>query len=174
MKYSIATFLVVFMVACSTVRVNYDYDRETDYSNYTTYNYYNDMQTGLSQLDTKRLLDAVDSTMQAKGLLLAEEPDFFINITSNSYKAPRNNTVGVGVGGTGGNVGGGLSIGLPIGQPNLERLIQFDFVDSQKDALFWQAVSESSFRENLSPQAREAKLKQIVEKVFSKYPPKKK
>ncbi|MEH6678936.1 MAG: DUF4136 domain-containing protein [Sediminicola sp.] len=174
MKYVVLSLSVIFLTACSGVRVTYDYDRETDYSNYTTYNYYADMQTGLSQLDTKRLLDAIDSTMQTKGILLAEEPDFFVNISSNSFKAPRNNTVGVGVGGTGGNLGGGLSIGLPIGQPNLERQIQFDFVDSQKDALFWQAISESSFKDNLSPSAREAKLKQIVEKVFLKYPPKQK
>tara|TARA_R110002051_G_scaffold186882_2_gene256558 strand:- start:92 stop:622 length:531 start_codon:yes stop_codon:yes gene_type:complete len=171
MRILLPILVVLLLISCNAVRVNYDYDKETDYSSYTTYNYYPDMKTGLSQLDTKRLLDAIDSTMQIKGMLLAEEPDFFINITSNSQRQPRNNTVGVGVGGTGRNVGGGLSIGLPIGQPDLERVIQFDFVDSQKDELFWQAVSESSFKENLSPEAREAKLKQVVDKVFSKYPP---
>ncbi|MEB8330020.1 DUF4136 domain-containing protein [Flavobacteriaceae bacterium KMM 6897] len=169
---NILTVLVFLLLAsCNAVRVNYDYDKDTDYSSYTTYNYYPEMKTGLSQLDTRRLLDAIDSTMQVKGMLLAEEPEFFINITSNSIRAPRNNTVGVGVGGTGRNVGGGLSIGLPIGQPDLDRVIQFDFVDSQKDELFWQAISESSFQENLSPVERETKLKQVVDKVFAKYPP---
>ncbi|MEJ1223031.1 DUF4136 domain-containing protein [Sediminicola sp. 1XM1-17] len=171
MRYFIAMWVVLFFVSCSTVRVNYDYDKATDYSNYSTYNYYPDMETGLTQLDTKRLLDAIDSTMQVKGMLLAEEPDFLINVTSSSVRAPRNNSVGVGVGGTGRNVGGGISIGLPIGQPDLERIIQFDLVDSQNDELFWQAVSESSFKENLTPQAREAKLREVVDKVFSKYPP---
>ncbi|MET6989787.1 DUF4136 domain-containing protein [Sediminicola arcticus] len=169
---NICTILAAFLlVSCNAVRVNYDYEKDTDYSSYTTYNYYPDMKAGLSQLDTKRLLDAIDSTMQVKGMLLVEEPDFFVNITSSSMRAPRNNSVGLGVGGTGRNVGGGLSIGLPIGQPDLERVIQFDFVDSQKDELFWQAISESSYKENLSPKAREAKLKQLVDKVFSKYPP---
>jgi len=77
----------------------------------------------------------------------------------------------VGVGGTGGHVGGGVSIGLPIGQNKLEREIVFDLVDSQKDALFWQAVSTSSYSENATPLSREKQLREVVSKVFSKYPP---
>ncbi len=167
-------FIVLFLVACSSIRVNYDYDKETNYSNYSTYNYYPDMASGLNELDTKRLIKAIDVTMQNKGILLSEEPDFFINIFSSSFQAPRNNTVGVGVGSGGGNVGGGVSFGIPVGQSKFTREIVFDFVDSQKDAMFWQAVSESSLRDNASPNEREAILKQLVEKVFIKYPPQKK
>ena len=167
-------FIVLFLVSCSSVRVKYDYDKETNYSNYSTYNYFPDMDSGLNELDTKRLIKAIDITMQNKGILLSEEPDFFINILSSSFQAPRNNTVGVGVGGGGGNVGGGVSFGIPVGQTKFTREIVFDFVDSQKDALFWQAVSESSLRDNASPNEREAILKQLVEKVFIKYPPQKK
>ena len=64
---NICTILAAFLlVSCNAVRVNYDYEKDTDYSSYTTYNYYPEMKTGLSQLDTKRLLDAIDSTMQVK------------------------------------------------------------------------------------------------------------
>ena len=107
----------------------------------------------------------------AKGLLLSEEPDFLINIQILIYQAPRNNTVGVGVGGTGRNVGGGVSVGIPVGQSNLQREIQFDFVDSQKDMLIWQAISKSHLNENATPVEREKKLQQVVEKVLSKFPP---
>lgn len=171
MKKMHILFLVICCASCSAVRVNYDYDKTTNFSNYATYNYYPEMETGLNELDAKRLLKAVDSTMQLKGILFSEEPDFFINIQSRAFQTPQNSTVGVGVGGTGRNVGGGVSIGLPVGRPNLEREIVFDFVDSQKDELFWQAISESAFRENASPLVKEEKLQEIVTKVFSKYPP---
>ncbi len=174
MKNILPILFLILFVSCSTVRVSYDYDKGTDFSNYLTYNYYTDMETGLSELDTKRLLKALDSIMRMKGILLSEEPDFFINIQSRSFQAPRSNTVGLGVGGTGRNVGGGVSIGIPVGGANMEREIVFDFVDSQRDALIWQAVSESSFRDNASPNEREQKLRQVVEKVFAKYPPQKK
>ncbi|WP_411031108.1 DUF4136 domain-containing protein [Spongiimicrobium sp. 3-5] len=164
--------LAILFASCSAVKVNYDYEKTTDFSGYTTYNYYPDLNTGLGELDTKRLLKAVDAAMQAKGILLAEEPDFFINIQSSSFRAPRSNSsVGVGVGGGGRNVGGGVSIGIPVGQPSFSREIVFDFVDSQRDALFWQGVTESSYRDNASPNTREQLLNQIVTKVFSKYPP---
>lgn len=164
----IGLFLIV---SCATVRVNYDYDKATDFADYTTYSYYPDMETGLSGLDEKRMLIIVDSIMQVKGILYSEEPDFHINIQSSSFKAPQNNNVGVGVGGGGGNVGGGISIGLPIGQAKLERQIQFDFVDTQKNELFWQATSSSGFKENGTPEAREKNLREIANKVFEKYPP---
>jgi len=110
MKSIIPFVLLVFLVSCSTIRVNYDYDRDTDFSKYTTYNYYPDMDIGLSELDSKRLLRAIDSIMRGKGFLLSEEPEFLIGIMSRSFQAPRNNTVGVGLGGGGRNVGGGMSI----------------------------------------------------------------
>ncbi|PXX23951.1 DUF4136 domain-containing protein [Arenibacter sp. ARW7G5Y1] len=172
MKSIIPFLLLLFLASCGAIRVNYDYDRDTDYSKYTTYNYYSDMDTGLSELDTRRLVRAIDSTLRAKGLLLSEEPEFLINILSSSFQAPRNNTVGVGIGGSGRNVGGGMTIGIPVGAANVEREIQFDFVDSEKDELFWQAVTVSSLRENSSPSVREAKIQELVTKTFEKYPPK--
>ena len=161
-------------MSCGAVRVDYDYDKGVDFSNYTTYNYFSDMQTGLSQLDERRLIRVLDSTLKTKGYQLAEEPDFFINILSNEFRGSPNNAVGVGIGGTGRNVGGGVSLGIPVGNSGLQRMIQFDFVDADRDALFWQAFSESGYRENASPSVREEKLRAVVNKVFSKYPPEQK
>ncbi len=172
-RYFGLTFLVLCLPSCVSIRVNYDYDKGTDFTNYSTYNYYPELNTGLSELDTRRLMEAVDSIMQGKGYLLSEEPDFLINIQSNAYRSPGGSAVGVGVGGTGGHVGGGVSVGLPLGQGNLEREIVFDLVDSQKDALFWQAVSNSSYSDNATPLSREEKLRAVAGKVFSKFPPSK-
>jgi len=164
--------LLLLFTSCHVVRVHTDYEKETNFSNYSTYNYYDDMEMGMSELDEKRLIKILDVAMQTEGILLSEEPDFLINIQSGIFQAPRSNTVGVGVGGTGRNVGGGVSVGIPIGQSNVQREIIFDFVDSQKDLLFWQATSKSSLNENATPVEREKKLKDIIEKVLSKYPPK--
>ncbi|MDT7829619.1 DUF4136 domain-containing protein [Pricia sp. S334] len=171
MKGKLFLFAVGLLCSCNAVKVNYDYDRAVDFSNYTTYNYYPDLHTGLSELDTKRLLDAVDAEMQAKGIKLTEEPDFFINIESNSYQQPKNSSVGVGLGGTGRQVGGGVSVGIPVGRPDVQRQIRFDFVDNEKDELFWQAESQSTFKENSTPQEREEMLKAVAKKVLEKYPP---
>lgn len=171
MKLSKYFILLVFISSCATVNVNYDYDRQTDFSDYKTYNYYSDLETGLSALDSKRLLDVLDNALMAKGMSFSETPDFYINIQSQEYDNYNNSSVGIGVGGIGRNVGGGISVGIPIGNSNLNRQIVFDFIDENGKGLFWQAVSESSFKTNASPEQREARLKAIVDKVLSGYPP---
>ncbi|ULC60197.1 DUF4136 domain-containing protein [Flaviramulus sp. BrNp1-15] len=172
MRFLKIIFLMLLIVSCAPIYVNYDYERSTDFSKYKTYNYYSNMETGLSELDTKRLLDALDAKLTAKGLSLSDTPDFFIDIKTVEYQGSPRQTVGVGLGGSGRNVGGGVSIGLPIGQNNVNRQITFDFVDENKNQLFWQAVSESSFNPNATPEKREERLNAIAEKVLLKYPPK--
>ena len=162
---------LLFLVAsCAPIYVNYDYEKGTNFTKYKSYNYYADMKTGLSELDTKRLLNTLDSQLQEKGFILSETPDFFIDIKSTEFKGAQRQTVGVGVGGGGRNVGGGISIGLPIGQAEVTRKITFDFVDENIKQLFWQAVSESSFNPNSTPEKREDRLSAIVAKVLKKYP----
>jgi len=171
MKYSFSGLLILLLFSCASVNVNYDYDSQIDFSKYKTYNYYADMETGLSALDTKRLLDILDEMMASKGLVLAENSDFFVNIQSEEYQNNQRNAVGVGIGGGGRNVGGGISVGIPVGQSGLNRQLVFDFVDNDT-GLFWQAVAESSYNPNASPEKREANLRAIVTKVLAGYPPK--
>lgn len=171
MKNLLYIVVLVCLISCNAVRVNYDYDKTTDFSNYTTYNYFKDMQTGLSELDEKRLLYSLDSTLQAKGYLLSEEAEFLIDIKSGVYQSNTGNNVGVGVGGTGRSIGGGLSIGIPLGNASVKRQILFDFVDANKNTLFWQAVADSNFKEKATPINRKEQLKRVVAKAFSKYPP---
>jgi len=173
MKFIKTMLIFVLIVSCAPIYVNYDYDQSTDFTTYKTYNYYSDMTTGLSELDTKRLLNTLDMQLKEKGFNLSDTPDFFIDIKSGEFQSAQRQTVGVGLGGGGGNVGGGISIGLPIGQANVNRQITIDFVDENKKQLFWQALSESSFNPKATPDKREARLQAIVEKVLTKYPPKK-
>ncbi len=163
----------MLVVSCAPIYVNYDYESNTDFSQYKTYNMIPEMQTGLSELDTKRLLDGIDQYLQSKGYTVSETPDFLVNVTSNEFQMDRGNTVGVGVGGGGRNIGGGINIGIPVGGANISRKITFDFINEKNKALFWQAVSESSYNPKSSPEKREERLKAIVAKAFSKYPPEK-
>ena len=171
MKKLFSLVFVLVLMSCGAVRVDYDYEKTTDFSNYTTYNYFSDLNTGLSDLDTKRLLKALDIAMQSKGMLISEEPDFYINIESDLYHTVSGNTVGVGLGGSGNSVAGGVSLGIPIGKPKNRREIIFNFVDNKKDILFWEAVSVDTYKENQSPEQRELHLQAIVNKVLDKYPP---
>ncbi|GAA4280823.1 hypothetical protein GCM10022260_12440 [Gaetbulibacter aestuarii] len=161
------------MSSCAPIYVTYDYDRGTNFNQYKTYNYYSDMKPGLSDLDTRRLLDALDAKLKTMGMELSDNPGFFIDISSQAFQQAPNQTVGLGVGGGGRNMGGGISIGLPIGQGQINRQITIDFVDENKKQLFWQAVGDYRFNPDATPENRLARIQQLVDKVMSKYPPKK-
>jgi len=173
MRVFIVLFLAILVVSCAPIRVNYDFEKGTNFNKYKTYSYYGDMKTGLSELDTKRFLDAFDAKMAAKGFSFSETPDFLVDIKSKEYQEAQRNTVGVGLGGGGRNMSGGISIGFHIGQSNFNRQIIIDFVDENGNGLFWQAISESSFNPNASPEKREQLFNAIAEKVLLQYPPKK-
>ena len=171
MRIFLFSIVLVVLTSCGAARVNYDYDNQTDFTSYATYNYFGDMETGLSELDEKRLMDAMDATLGEKGYMFAEEPDVFINIKSSVFKSQQGNNVGVGLGGGNRGIGGGVSIGIPVGGPKMTRELQIDFVDANKDILIWQAISESPFREGDRPIEKSERIKAVVEKIFSKYPP---
>ncbi|MBT8265033.1 MAG: DUF4136 domain-containing protein [Bacteroidia bacterium] len=170
MKYAIYLIILVMMSSCATVNVKYDYDKQTDFNSYKTYNYYADMDSGLSGLDNNRLLNILDDALSEKGLSLAESPDFYINIQSVEFEDHQRNTVGVGIGGGRRNVGGGISVGLPLGSSKSNRELIVDFIDDDR-GLFWQAVAEASYNTNATPEKREANLKAIVDKILAGYPP---
>lgn len=171
MKTRVTILVLCFLVASCGVQVAYDYDRNFDFSKVQTYNYYPSMVSGMNQLDEKRLIRSVDSLMHSRGYQTSESPDLYINITSSSRPKPVNSAVGIGIGGTNRNIGGGVSVGIPIGQQDQYREIIFDIIDVMNDDLIWQAVSESTISESMTPKVREAKMKTVVNKVFSKYPP---
>ncbi len=171
MRLFVCIFLLVLLTACTAPRVVYDYDNQVSFENYKTYNYYQDINTGLSELDNKRLFKYIDVVLGSKGFVKSETPDVLINIAEYRYNLPQNNSIGVGVGGTGNNVGGGISIGVPVGGTRINQELTIDIIDVQKDELVWQAITKSLYREKASPEEKENYYKMIVEKVFSGYPP---
>ncbi len=172
MKYILFFTTILLFASCASIRVNYDYDKAVDFTKYKTYKYFADIETGLSALDQKRFLDALDTKMAEKGFTIAKNPDFLIDIKSKQREVPQQQTVGFGIGGGGGNIGGGISIGVPVGQPKLSRQIIVEFVDNKGVGLFWQADSESGFKPNQDPLKRESRLQAIAHKILNAYPPK--
>lgn len=171
MRSIIALILIVFVSSCAPIYVNYDYEKNADFSQYKTYNYYSNIETGLSELDSKRLMDVLDTEMKTKGFSLSETPDFYVNIKSQEYQGVQQSSVGVGIGSTGRNFGGGLSMGIPIGQTNVNREIIIDFVDESNVGLFWQAVTETNYNPKSTPERKEERFRTLVQKVLSGYPP---
>ena len=68
--------LTLVVASCAPVKVSYDYEKTIDFSKYKTYNYYADLNSGLSELDTKRLKSILDEVLESKGMTKSNAPDF--------------------------------------------------------------------------------------------------
>jgi len=172
MKIFKAICLFSLIVSCNAPQAVYDYDEKVQFVGIDTYQIYPDLVSKLSQLDEQRLLTILSSQMAIKGFTNAEKPDIYVNFFASEYETPSRNNIGIGVGGGGGNMGVGVSGGFPIGGNDTYLQLTFDFINAKNDSLIWQAIVESSFDKNASPQDRQAQLKAMVDKALKGYPPK--
>ena len=173
MKYILVAFCGAFLICCGTT-VGVDYDKQIDFGNYTTYNFYPSLDSGLNALDDKRIIRATDSLLQLRGFVKSDTPQLYINFFAKEQLTNSRNTLGVGIGSGGRNGGVGISGGSPIGGKVIEQEFTLDFIDVLKDDLVWQAVAESDYKEKAGPQQKEKHYVSILNKIFSKYPPKQK
>jgi len=168
MKNLYCLFLLT-IVACSGPKVVYDYDTKKDFSKYTTYNYYPDLKTGLSNFDDKRLITSTDKVMTEKGFSKSDSPQLYINFLSEEYTTPSNNSIGIGIGNGPIQIGGGI----PIGAPNQRIQLTVDFIDAETKELIWQAEADNTQNSRQTPENRTGFFNVMMSKVLDKYPPKK-
>jgi hypothetical protein len=164
-------FLVLLM-SCSSSKVITDYDDKANFSSFKTYAFYEDVGKGLNELDVKRVTSIMKTELNALGIQESETPDFFINIISKTTEAANNNTIGIGVGSGGRNGGFGISGGIPIGGKKLNEEFIVEFVKSENDTLFWEAIFNSSIKEKRKPEEKELHFQEIIKNILAKYPPK--
>lgn len=162
----------LLLFSCGTT-VNYDYDKQTDFSSYTLYTYFPDIDSGLSELDNKIIIKATDSIMALRGFIKNETPQFLINFFVKEGAIRPKNTIGIGVGSGGGNVGVGVSGGIPIGGNVIDQELTIDFVNATEDELIWHAVSNGAIKEKSSPKQKETHYFKLINKILKGYPPKK-
>lgn len=171
MKKLFLFIMVIFLYSCGPV-INYDYEHRADFSKYKTYNFFEDIVSGMSELDENRFKEAIVIAFDAKGYKMSETPDFFIDIQSEIYEVDQNGGFGVGLGGTGGNVGGGMTVGIPMGQNTPKRVVILEFLDKDRKTLFWQAITKGPYKQNASPEKRQSDFMKLANKILSGYPPK--
>ena len=162
---------ILFLSCGATMAV--DYDKQVDFSKYISYNFFPTIDSGLGDLDERRIMKITDSLLHLRGFVKNENPQLYINFYANESLSGPRSTIGIGVGSGGGNLGIGVSGGIPIGGRLIEQQLTVDFIDVEKDELVWQAVALSEIKEQATPQQKEAYYVTIIQKILAKYPPRK-
>ena len=172
---SLVTLLT--LASCgSMISVNSDYDKKVDFSAYKTYAYY---KTGIdkveiSDLDKRRILNAIDQQMLAKGFTKSDTPDLLINLFTKSREQVNVNQFNAGWGygwGWGWNPSrmGGRQTTVTT---STEGTLYIDFIDAKKKEMIWQGEGTGVLTKNTN--RKEERINEFVSQILSQYPPTKK
>jgi len=165
---------LLFTAGCD-LTANADWDQNVDFSAIKTYQWAGQKPNALSDLAHKRIVAAVDEQLQAKGLSQTQSgPDVYIIYYGDSDKKVMVNTDSYGYGyGPGWYWGGGGMRGstTTVSTYQVGTLV-IDMYSTAKKELIWRGTVSGTISDN--PQKNAKLIQKAVEKVFKKYPPKKK
>ena len=170
--------LVVFTASCSSVSVSTDYDKNTNFTAYKTYAFFKEGidQVKLNDIDKKRILNAIDQNLTAKGMVkTSDNPQILINIFTKEQQEVNITNTNDYFYSRWGYYGWGYS---PYISPttttvstSMEGKLFIDFIDTKKKALVWQGVGTGYIDNANTPEKKELKIQDFVNKILSKFPP---
>ena len=171
LKFISATIIILFILSsCATVNVKTDYDSKTDFTKFKTFAFYKKGidKAKISDLDKKRILRAIKTELNAKGMTLSKNPDVLVSIFAKSSKEVdvynHNYWYPSYYGPYWGNSVSSYTQGT----------LFIDIIDTKGKTLLWQGVGKGSLNTSGNIEKKEARIKQFVAEMMEKYPPIKK
>lgn len=170
MKNVVYLLFLALITSCQSVRVSADYDSKVDFTPYKTYAFYKSGidKVEISDLDKRRILNAIDSQMTSKGFTKSETPDLLINFFTKATERIHVNHFSYGWGwGWNPWFYGGPS--YTTTGSTIEGTLYIDIIDAKNQELIWQGIGEGALTQN--PEYKEARINEFVAKILTKYPP---
>ncbi|PHS68476.1 MAG: hypothetical protein COB12_01095 [Flavobacterium sp.] len=166
-----ALVLTLTFTSCSTVKVVSDYDSQTDFTKYKTFAFYKPGidKAQISDLDKKRIMREIEANLTAKGMTISETPDLLISIFTKERERVDvyNNSYGYWGYGYGSWYGG---YGGATVSTSTEGTLFIDFIDKATNELVWQGIGKGDLVMS-TVEKKEARIKEIVSKIITQYPP---
>jgi len=177
--------LAVVMVACSTVRTNYDFDSSVDFGGWRTYAWYpvEEPPTGNPRIDNplvhERIEAAIGNTLVLRGYTEAGdgEPDFYVNYHLSTEQKLDVQTMdrgyGVGRGRAWRGYGwGGVGWTETRVEQYDEGALIIDFLDFSSRKLSWRGSGRRRLARDPSPEKITERVNAAVAEIIEQFPPK--
>src|SRR5690625_6515363 len=94
-RITILAFCFVVLHSCKSVEM--DYDSQTNFTKYKTYNFYPKIRSGLNELNDARMRRAVDKELREKGFVKIRNLDILINYYTKQTRKHSYSSNGVGM-----------------------------------------------------------------------------
>ncbi len=166
------TVILFVLSSCQSVRVAADYDTSIDFSTYKTFAFHKASidKVEISDLDKRRILNAIDAALSGKGLSKSQVPDLLISISTKAQEKVYVNQMsyGFGMGWNPWFYGGNT---FNTVNSVIEGTLFIDIVDSKTQNLIWQGKGHGALSED--PHEKDLKIKEFVNRILTQYPPQK-
>ena len=147
MKTKILSLIIalLFLTSCQSVRVVTDYDKTAQFKTYKTFGFLKDGvdRAEISDLDKRRILRALETTLLEKGFTKSETPDLLVNFFTKEKQQVNvyNNSYGGFGYGYGWGWGGGPFFGAQFNVSNsTQGTLYIDLIDAKRKELIWQGI----------------------------------
>src|SRR5699024_416173 len=156
------------LIACKSVNVSTDYDKNVDFDQYQTYAFYKPGidEAEISDLDKRRILRAIDRELGERGMTKSKEPDLLISIFTETAQ---NLNVYQDYYGWGPYYGYGWGYpyaGYARGTTSVEGTLYIDLIDGKSNNLIWQGLGTSKLKTTGTVDERTENINQIVKDIL--------
>lgn len=183
MKKILGFLSILLLASCgSSVSVSYDYDKEADFSQYETFEYYGWAEESdkiLNEFDKRRIEEAVGGQLADRGLEYVESGgdlvvSLFIVVDEKTGVSAYTDHYSMGSPygtfryGPGWGWGYGHSVTRYHEYDYLQGTLVIDVFDREEKKLVWQGIGTGTVDDN--PQTREKNINKAVAKIMAYFP----
>ncbi len=179
----VTIFLISLLSACSSgLKVRSDIDLEADFSQYTSYNFFEPMgiEGGYnSPVFGEHFRTSIGNELNRRGYRTSDRPDLLVNVTirADDKVSMRSFTAPYMTGGYyarpgGAYAGSALGVGISTGRSArevTEASVFIDIVDFEQHRVVWQGVAVMDATDKVAQQLRDA-IYTAVNEVLKQYP----
>ncbi len=162
---------VLFLAGCSSIDTHVDYDRGANFSSYHTFAF-KDVRETRNPIGMRRVRTAIVRTLTSRGYSEAPggTPDLWVVLHTRAHTQTQVTTWNTGWG------WGWRWRGPYWSSARVEQIpvgtLMVDLVDTKAKELVWRGSASRVVDPDESPQAREEKVQEAVDKLFEGFPPK--
>ena len=184
MRTNILLFIAgLTLASCSSIQVTSDYDKTVDFSEFDSYSFYQWEQESdklLNQLDKERIEDAVGKEFEARGLKYLENGSGDVTVSLFVVLEEKTRTTAYtnhyGAGGGYGYWDYDVPWGWGMGHSSttyseydyIDGTLVIDVFDTRSKKLIWQGVGGGTVDEN--PQRRSKKMPAEIAQIMKSFP----
>jgi hypothetical protein len=165
---------LLYLTSCQSVRVVADYDKAAPFNSYKTYGFHKEGvdRAEISDLDKRRILKAIETSLLEKGFTKSETPDLLVNFFTKEKQQVNiynNNFNSFGWGWGWG--WGGPYFGTQYNVSNsTQGTLYIDFIDTKRKELIWQGIGRGNI--STSVKYKDERINEFVASILRQYPPK--